>query len=275
MTEVTPDMASEPSASSRPDVTIVVPTYNELDRLDAMVTQVFRACEGHVRVEVIVVDDNSPDGTGALADDLARGRRLRVIHRAGKLGLGSAVIEGFAAASADVVGAIDADLSHPPQRIPKLFAALVAHDLDMVVASRYIAGGDSLGFAWYRRVMSNVACWLSRPVTPVRDAMSGFFLIRRHCVDSLPASARGFKIGLELLGRAPLRRVGEMPYRFAGRTAGKSKMNAGEVLTFLRQLGALLVHQYRTPRQPAEYLEVAAPPTVVASNAPWLDKLGA
>ena len=275
MTKGTPAMTHDPSSSTRPDVTIVVPTYNERDRLETLVTQVFDACEPHLRVEVIIVDDNSPDGTGALADLLAEGRRVRVIHRAGKLGLGSAVSEGFAAADADVVGAIDADLSHPPQRIPKLFAALMTHDLDMVVASRYIAGGDSEGFAWYRRVMSTVACWLSRPVTPVRDAMSGFFLVRKSCMEDALSSARGFKIGLELLGRARLLRVGEMPYRFAGRKAGKSKMSTGEVVTFLRQLAGLLAYRRRTPREPAAYFELAVPSLAVASNARSLDELGA
>jgi dolichol-phosphate mannosyltransferase len=274
MAEVTQDMAYEPTSSTRPDVTIVVPTYNERDRLDALVEQLFDACEGQLRVEVIIVDDNSPDGTGALADCLASGRRVRVIHRTGKLGLGSAVIEGFAIATADVVGAIDADLSHPPQRVPKLFAELVARDLDMVVASRYVAGGGSDGFPWYRRLMSSVACWLSRPVTPVRDAMSGFFLIRRDCLAGLSTSARGFKVGLELLGRAPLRRVGEMPYQFTGRTAGQSKMSTGEVLTFLGQLVALLGHQYRVRREPPQYLELAAPAPGVVAKSPSLDELG-
>lgn len=267
-------MVSEPLPSIRPDVSIVVPTYNERERLDALVEQVFDACEGHLRVEVIIVDDNSPDGTGARADRLASGRRLRVIHRSGKLGLGSAVIEGFAVATADVVGAIDADLSHPPQCIPKLFAALVARDLDMITASRYIAGGGSDGFAWHRRLMSRAACWLSRPVTPVRDAMSGFFLIRRDRLAGLSTSARGFKIGLELLGRAPLRRVGEMPYLFAGRTAGHSKMNMGEALTFLGQLVALLVHKYRAHREPAQYLALAPAPGL-AANPTTLDELDA
>ena len=273
MTQVPSDMASTSSSSTRPDVTIVVPTYNERDRLDALVTQVFDACDGQLRVEMIIVDDNSPDGTGALAETLARGRALRVIHRSGKLGLGSAVTEGFAVATADIVGAIDADLSHPPQRIPKLFAALVANNLDMVVASRYIAGGDSRGFAWYRRLMSTVACTMSRSVTPVRDAMSGFFLIRRGHVQALPVSARGFKIGFELLGRAPLQRVGEMPYRFTGRTAGQSKMSAGEVMTFLGQLVALLAHRFRSPFEPVEYLVLAAPLPPVAATAKSLDEL--
>ena len=228
---------------TRPDLTMVVPTYNERQRLDSLVTQLFDACVRHQLIaEVIVVYDNSPDGTGARADDWARRCRVRVIHRAGKLGLGSAVLEGFAAADGDVVGVIDADLSHPPSLIPALYATLQARDLDMVVASRYIEGGGATSWSHGRRMLSAIACWLSRPLTPVRDAMSGFFLIRRQRVRHLRTSARGFKIGLELLVRAEPRRVAELGYVFVGRTAGRSKMSVGEGLRFLRQLLTLSAH---------------------------------
>ncbi|HEY6212891.1 MAG TPA: polyprenol monophosphomannose synthase [Vicinamibacterales bacterium] len=244
------------SGAGRPALTMVVPTYNERDRIAALVDQLFAACDGHVAVEVIVVDDNSPDGTGEWAETLAATRSLRVIHRRGKLGLGSAVLEGFAAASADVVGAIDADLSHPPRLVPALFSAMSEGDLDMVVASRYIDGGGSEGFAFGRRLMSRTACLLSRSVTPVRDAMSGFFLIRRRCLEELEASTLGFKVGLELLVRARLRRVGEIPYTFVGRTTGESKMSAGEGMIFLRQLAAFFL---RTPRRDAPLAYQALP----------------
>lgn len=244
-----------------PDLTLVVPTYNESERLETLVGQIFAACEGRVRVEVVVVDDNSPDGTGARADSLAATRRVKVIHRSGKLGLGSAVIEGFNAASADVVGAIDADLSHPPELVPQLYAALVERQLDMVVASRYVPGGGSDGFALSRRLMSRAACWLSQPLTPVRDAMSGFFLIRRDRLAGLRPSGRGFKIALELLVRARLRSVGEMPYTFAGRTAGQSKMSAGEAFIFLRQVLALSALPTRTKPAEIEYHLLAPAPS--------------
>jgi len=230
---------------TRPDLTMVVPTYNERHRLDELVGQVFEACASRQLVaEVIVVDDNSPDGTGERADDWARRSRLRVIHRTGKLGLGSAVLEGFAAAESDVVGVMDADLSHPPGLIPALYSTLQARDLDMVVASRYIEGGGAESWPPGRRMLSAFACWLSRPLTPVRDTMSGFFLIRRNRVLHLRTSARGFKIGLELLVRAEPRRVAELGYVFVGRTAGRSKMSIGEGLRFLRQLIVLYAHAW-------------------------------
>jgi len=251
-------MAPASSTNGPPDLTIIVPTYNESERLETLVAEIFAACEGRLQVEVIVVDDNSPDGTGVRADHLAATRRVKVIHRSGKLGLGSAVIEGFALATSDVVGAIDADLSHPPRLIPQLYAALVERQLDMVVASRYVPGGGSDGFAFYRRLMSRAACWLSQPLTPVRDAMSGFFLIRRDRLDGLRPSGRGFKIALELLVRARLRSVGEMPYTFAGRTAGQSKMSMAEALIFFRQVLALSALPTRTKPHEIRY-ELLAP----------------
>jgi len=241
----------------RPDLTIVVPTYNERDRLGSLVEQIFATCAIHqLKAEVIVVDDNSPDGTGACADDWARRARLRVIHRSGKLGLGSAVLEGIAAAESDVVGVMDADLSHPPALIPTLYRTLRATHLDMVVASRYVTGGGTAFWSVGRAMLSRAGCWLSRPLTPVRDAMSGFFLIRRDRAIDLRTSTRGFKIGLELLVRGGLRRVAEVGYVFVGRTAGRSKMTVVEGVRFLRQLASLYGQQWPIAR-PAHFVVAA------------------
>src|SRR5712692_3282628 len=119
------------------DLTMVVPTYNERAQLDTLLQRLFHACaERGLNAEVVVVDDDSGDGTGALADAWARHAAVRVIHRPGKLGLGSAVIDGFAIAESDIVGVMDADLSHPPSLVPALYAMMATSDIDMVVASR-------------------------------------------------------------------------------------------------------------------------------------------
>ena len=182
--------------------------------------------------ELIVVDDNSPDGTGALAEELARGRRITVVHRSGKLGLGTAVIDGFAAASATIVGVIDADMSHPPALLPRMFAAMQHANADVVVASRYIRDGGTRNWPVVRLLMSRVACVMARGLTPVRDATSGFFLIRKQLAQGVRISAGGFKICLELLVRGRPATVVEVPYVFAGRTAGESKMNVKEALGY-------------------------------------------
>ena len=230
----------------RPDLAIVIPTYNERDRIEAVVNEILDACAVHaVTAEVIVVDDNSPDGTGARVDEMGRTLAVRVIHRPGKLGLGSAVLEGFAAASADVVGAIDADLSHPPRLVPVLYEILKERGADIVVASRYVEGGGTKSWSFGRFLMSRAGCLAARPLTPVHDAMSGFFLIRRECALRTRTSVQGFKIGLELLVKSGARSIVEMGYVFVGRTAGGSKMSFGEAWRFARQLIALYAFKFR------------------------------
>jgi dolichol-phosphate mannosyltransferase len=216
---------------------MVVPTYNERDRIAELTRTLFAACVQHgVELELVIVDDNSPDGTGAIADELARAHNVTVIHRAGKLGLGTAVVEGFDAASAEVVGVMDADFSHPPALVPPLFATLKATEADVVVASRYVPGGSTPNWPFRRRLLSRAACLLARPLTPIRDAASGFFVIRREIVRDVRIQAGGFKICLELLVRAWPQRLVELPYQFDDRELGESKMSLREAAGYLVQL---------------------------------------
>jgi dolichol-phosphate mannosyltransferase len=247
------------SAASPPVLSIVVPTYNERDRLPELVTAVFAAfVAAGLDGELIVVDDNSPDGTGTLAEELAKDRRIRVVHRAGKLGLGTAVIEGFGVAEAPVVGVIDADMSHPPDLLPRMFEAMQRTGADVLVASRYIPGGGTVKWSATRLLMSRLACAMARGLTPVRDATSGFFLIRRSLAQDVQISAGGFKICLELLARGRPSIVVEVPYVFAGRTAGKSKMNWKEALGYLAQLRDLHRFQRARPHRPRTYRRLSA-----------------
>jgi dolichol-phosphate mannosyltransferase len=234
------------------DFTIVIPTYNERDRIGVLLGRLFDACDREgLALEVVIVDDNSADGTGAVADQWACQRRVRVIHRAGKLGLGTAVLEGFAAARTEVVGVMDGDLSHPPELLPKLFRT-IEDGFDLVVASRYVRGGGTSNFPIGRWLLSRAGCWLARPLTPVRDAMSGFFLVRRTRLDEFRTSVKGFKIGLELFVRSQPRRLAEVGYVFVGRTAGESKMSVAEATGFLRQLLSLYRDTLGAPvRRPA------------------------
>ena len=256
----------------RPGLTVVVPTYNERDRLSELIERIFDAWEGDPdsaatgAVEVIVVDDNSPDGTGVQADVLARDHRVCVIHRSGRLGLGSAVREGFAAAHADLIAVMDADLSHPPQLLPRLVRVLRQNDADVVVASRYVWGGAIKDWSLRRLILSRVACWLARGLTPARDAMSGFFVLRRDRLTGDPISGRGFKIGLDLLVRTHPRTIAEVPYVFVGRTAGKSKMGPSEALRYLKQLWDLYRYRARpTANGVPRYIAVAAEPLAPAA----------
>ena len=231
-----------------PDLTIVVPTYNEQARLAELVDAVFSAAESRgLALEVVIVDDNSPDGTGALADNLAKTRRMQVVRRAGKLGLGTAVVAGFAVARAPVVGVMDADFSHPPALVPTLFAAMRATGADVVVGSRYIPGGSTPDWPWSRRLLSRVGCLLARPIAPIHDAASGFFIIRRDLARQVRIQAGGFKICLELLVRGAPAHVVELPFRFDDRELGESKMSVREAAGYLIQLRDLYLLRLRHP----------------------------
>jgi dolichol-phosphate mannosyltransferase len=249
--------------ATAPTLALVAPTYNERDRLPELVRTIFDSYQANsIDGEVVIVDDNSPDGTGAVADELAQRYPITVVHRAGKLGLGTAVIEGFAAAEAQFVGVIDADLSHPPDLVPRLLRVLQEHDADMVIGSRYIPGGGTSNWETSRVLMSKFACLLARGLTPVRDATSGFFLMRRERARGVTISAGGFKICLELLIRSEPRVVVEVPYVFRARTAGESKMNWKEAAGYLIQLRDL--HAYRRRRELPRPAHVVAPPVATA-----------
>lgn len=242
-----------------PPLSIVVPTYNERERVPELVAALFAACRAEgLDAELIIVDDNSPDGTGTVADELAKQHRIRVIHRAGKLGLGTAVIAGFEASEAPIVGVIDADMSHPPGLLPRMLAVMQDAGADLVVASRYIPGGGTRGWSVARLLMSRVACTMATGLTPVRDATSGFFLIRRALARDVRISAGGFKICLELLVRGRPASIIEVPYVFEGRTAGESKMNLKEATGYLVQLRNL--HRFTRAQPPLQqtYRSVSA-----------------
>ena len=173
-----------------------------------------------------------------------------MVHRSGKLGLGTAVIDGFRASASRYVGVIDADLSHPPELVPRMLAVMERDGADVVIGSRYIRGGGTRNWELSRVMMSRFACLLARGLTPVRDATSGFFLMKRELAEGVRISAGGFKICLELLIRSAPRLVVEVPYVFTGRTAGESKMNTKEALGYLTQLRALRAYrrEHHLPR---------------------------
>jgi len=242
------------------DLSLVVPTYNESERLAELTTALFESAKAAgVELEVVIVDDDSPDGTGAIADELTRTRRIKVVHRSGKLGLGTAVVAGFAAASAEIVGVMDADFSHPPTLVPRMLAAFHNTSADVLVASRYIAGGSTPDWPFRRRLLSRVACLLARPLSPIRDAASGFFLIRRSIARDVTIKAGGFKICLELIVRGWPTRLVEMPYRFDDRESGESKMSLREVAGYLIQLKDLYLLRWSKTGRPIRHYSALSP----------------
>lgn len=220
---------------------IVVPTYNEaggIERLIEALDAVFKA--NGLDGEIVVVDDNSPDGTGAIVDRLSARYPVRCLHRPGKLGLSSGVIEGwkFARPDSDALGAMDADFSHDPKVVVQMVRAL-ENGYDLAIGSRYVPGGGIENWPARRKITSLVAIALAKPLTRIRDITSGFFLVRRSAVEGVELDPIGFKIGLEVIAKARYKKAIEVPYVFTDRVAGSSKLNGNEVLNYLRQLGRI------------------------------------
>ncbi|HEY5258095.1 MAG TPA: polyprenol monophosphomannose synthase [Candidatus Baltobacteraceae bacterium] len=218
---------------------IVVPTYNEaggIERLLRAVDAVFSAAG--LDGEIIVVDDNSPDGTGAIVDRLAGELPVRCLHRPAKMGLSSGVIDGWKAARAEslALGAMDADFSHDIEILPKMVAALASGEYGLAIGSRYVPGGGIENWPWRRILTSRVACLLARPLTSVRDITSGFFLVKREALAGAELDPIGFKIGLEVVTKAKYGKAIEIPYVFTDRVVGESKLNQKEILNYLKQL---------------------------------------
>lgn len=226
-------------ADAPPRITVVLPTYNERENLAPLAQRLFTALDPR-EAELLVVDDDSPDGTAAAAAELAATYPVRCLVRHGERGLATAVIAGLRAARGELLVVMDADLSHPPEAIPALVAALADPAVSMAIGSRFVRGGRvDLHWPWHRRLNSLVARLLARPLTPVRDMMSGFFAVRRRGLRLEGLEPVGYKIALELIVRHRWTRVVEVPITFSERAAGRSKLNIGEQLRYLRHLARL------------------------------------
>ncbi len=229
--------------SPRPAVTVVVPTYNERDNIAALARRLFDAVDPQT-TELLVVDDDSPDGTAEVCDTLAReGLPVRCIVRRGERGLATAVLRGMAEARGNLIVVMDADLSHPPESVPALLAALRDPAVRMAIGSRFAPGGSlDRRWPWKRRLNSWGARLLARPLTRVRDMMSGFFCVRRADLRLEELRPVGYKIALELIVRHGWKRVVEVPIAFAERAAGQTKLDLAEQARYLRHLGRLYAH---------------------------------
>jgi dolichol-phosphate mannosyltransferase len=225
---IRPGPESPPLTAGLPQLSVVVPTFNEREN----VTTLFRRLEttlAGVAWEVIFIDDNSPDGTWNVVRDLARqDPRVRCIRRIGRRGLSGACIEGILASSAPCAAVIDADLQHDETQLPKMLALLQSGSADLVVGSRYVEGGSADSFNKQRAGASALATEVAKRVLRVQiaDPMSGFFMIRRDIVSRLAPglSPDGFKILVDVILSDGGLKLVEVPYRFRKRLAGESKL---------------------------------------------------
>ncbi len=215
-----------------PDLSIILPTYNEAENITNTIRTIRAACNG-LSPEIVVVDDHSPDGTAAIATPLAE----KVITRTER-GLSGAILRGFQEASGEVLVVTDADLSHDISRIPQMYQ-MVRDGYDLVVGSRYMTEGGIENWPLSRRIISLGATWMARQSFPfVTDPVSGFFAVRRSVVNGLDHSA-GFKILVDILDRGHYRSVAEVPYVFTNRKRGASKLSLQVVREFMDQIARI------------------------------------
>ena len=225
-----------------PELTLVIPTYNEKGNILILLEQAESALSS-IPHEIIVVDDASPDGTGAAVEGFSKERpAVRLIERRGERGLSGAVLRGFEAARSPILAVMDADLSHDPRLLPRLYEA-VRGGAEMAVGSRRVPGGGAEPWPWHRRRASDAATWLARIIlgVTVADPMSGYFMLRKEVYEKVRGrlQTEGYKILLEIICRARPGRVVELPYVFKDRHQGVSKLSAGVGFEYLRMLWRL------------------------------------
>ena len=216
-------------------VSLIIPTYNESENLPLLIEGVENVIDKNkIDLEYIIVDDNSPDRTWEVAEKLAEKYPIKVIRRSGKLGLGSAVREGFASSDREILGVMDADLSHDPIILNDLINSL--DDNDITIGSRFVDGSVVENWALNRKIISQVGVFLTRLVTGVNDPLTGYFLFRREVIENVKLKTIGYKILFEILIKGNYKKTKEIAFRFKDRKFSTSKLNYKEYFLFIGQI---------------------------------------
>lgn len=219
---------------------VVIPTLNESENIDLLLTRLFALNLTPNSFEVIFVDDGSTDGTPDKIRAWSKQSNVKLVERTGNPDLTASILAGAAVANSEVIVVMDADLSHPPESIPAVVKPVLDNNHDISIGSRYVPGGSIDNWPWYREWLSRAGSWMARPISDVNDATSGFFAFRKVLIQSLPDGARGYKIMLELVMAGQNKvRVTEVPIRFSDRIHGNSKLSFSHQWTYLQRLIAL------------------------------------
>lgn len=234
-------------AKMKPEVSIIVPTYNESQNILAFLRAIPEHIPRDILTQTIVVDDNSPDGTGKLVEEHIENLKkianytIDIIHRKTKSGLSSAIIHGIRRAKGDTIVVMDSDFSHPPQLIPKLIEKIKKSHTDIAIASRYVNGGMIENWTLKRKLMSKIATKIATKSLGIKskDPMSGFFAFKKSLVNGLNFDALGYKILLEILVKKKNVKIEEIPYTFKDRKFGESKLNSSTIIDFCKSVWRL------------------------------------
>jgi dolichol-phosphate mannosyltransferase len=227
-------------------VSIIVPTYREAANIRPLADRIDKAMTKHP-YEIVIIDDDSKDGIEDIANDLDPHYNLKIHVRKNERGLSSAVIEGFGRSQGQVIVVMDADLSHPPEKLPEMVEPIIKGQADFVIGSRFIKGGSAPHFNLFRKLNAWVSKTMARPFTRVNDPMAGFFAFPRTLIqkDHLKLNPLGFKIGLELIVKASPASIIEVPIQFQERLHGESKLNLKEQINYLLHLRRLFEYKYQ------------------------------
>ena len=232
---------------SKAQVSIIIPTYNESENIIQVLKSIGEHLPEDIATEALVVDDNSPDGTGKIVEDYINdpqnkaGYTVNVIHRKTKSGLSSAVLRGIEHATGDTIVVMDSDFSHPPKIIPRLIEEIKRSGCDIAIASRYAAGGAVKGWTLKRKLLSSTATRIARKGLGINesDPMSGFFAFKRKIIEGLKLDAIGYKMLLEILVKTKGATVREIPYTFTNRMYGSSKLDSSTMFDYARSVWKL------------------------------------
>lgn len=241
--------ASHGAQRNIPKLALVIPTYHEAGNILVLIDRVRAALDpAGIRYEILVVDDDSRDGIVELVSAIAQTDPLvRILVRKGERGLSGAILHGWQRTGAEILGVMDADLQHPPELLPALFAAIL-EGRDLAIGSRYAKGGNPGVRNPARRLVSSAAVWATWPLQHkglrARDPISGFFMVRRSCLDGLLFQKSGFKLLLEILLRGRVRSIQEIPFTFGRRHAGQSKAGIKVAMNYLALLSRLYRERY-------------------------------
>lgn len=241
-----------------PDLSIIIPTYNEESTVAQIVYEINNVlkCSG-ISFEILIVDDNSPDKTGSIVQEMSAFFPVRIITRTTDPGLSQSVIEGFAQARGNIIIVTDADQSHDLLLLPQMYRECLANDI--VIGSRYMKGGGIKDWPIKRRVISWGATFLSRILFPCcSDPISGFFAVKKELVSHAPLKPCGYKILLEILGKSYWHTISEVPYVFQNRTAGTSKLRSKTIFEFVQQLYSVALFPGRASREVTKIKKFAA-----------------
>ncbi|MGA1822149.1 MAG: glycosyltransferase [Thermoplasmatota archaeon] len=219
-------------------LSVIIPTYNEVENMDVIIPSLARVLKKEsIPFEIIVMDDDSPDGTAARVKKISRKHpEARAVVRKENRGLSPSVIDGYGEAGGDVLLVMDADMSHPPDVVPEMYRAIVERGADISVGSRHTKGGGIENWPLSRKIISWGAALLARPLTPCSDPMSGFFAVRPEVIKDAPLRAQGYKILLEVLVKGRYEKVEEVPIVFKDREYGESKLGSGVIVNYVGHL---------------------------------------